>query len=239
MLDPRSSFPTTTVAVTTSERLASNREALQTSNLKPQTLNLNQTYSYYLYPFNSRMKIKDLEFERFIAEDLIRQKVSLLAENIDHDYADKVPVFLPILNGSFMFSADLLKNVSIACRVSFVKLSSYVGTVSSGQIKTLIGLDESLFNQDIIIVEDIIDSGLTLQKIVEELKSLGTKSVEVISLIRKKPARDKGIFVKYVGFDIETEFVVGYGLDYDGLGRNLKDIYRTDPEIISNSNSDV
>jgi hypoxanthine phosphoribosyltransferase len=185
------------------------------------------------------MKIKDLEFEKFIGEDEIVQKISSLAETIDHDYAEKIPVFLPILNGSFMFSADLLKQVSIPCRVSFVKISSYVGTVSSGQIKTLIGLDESIFNQDIIIVEDIIDTGLTLQKIVEELKSLGTKSVEVISLIRKKTAREKGIFVKYLGFDIDTEFVVGYGLDYDGLGRNLKDIYRTDSENIPISTGTV
>jgi hypoxanthine phosphoribosyltransferase len=185
------------------------------------------------------MKIKDLEFEKFIGEDEIVQKISSLAEKIDHDYAERVPVFLPILNGSFMFSADLLKQVSIPCRVSFVKISSYVGTVSSGQLKTLIGLDESIFNQDIVIVEDIIDTGLTLQKIVEELKSLGTKSVEVISLIRKKTAREKGIFVKYLGFDIDTEFVVGYGLDYDGLGRNLKDIYRTDSENISNSTGAV
>ena len=185
------------------------------------------------------MKIKDLAFEKFISEEEIKEKISALAEIIDQDYATKTPVFLPILNGSFMFGADLLKQVSIPCRVSFVKISSYVGTVSSGQIKTLIGLEESLFNQDIIIVEDIIDSGLTLQKIVEELKSLGTKSVEVISLLRKKPARDKGIPVKYLGFEIETEFVVGYGLDYDGLGRNLKDIYKTDPENLSNPASEV
>ncbi len=138
-----------------------------------------------------------------------------------------------------MFSADLLKQISIPCRVSFVKISSYVGTASSGQIKTLIGLEESLFNQEIIIVEDIIDTGLTLQKIVEELKGLGTKSVEVISLLRKKPARDKAIPVKYLGFDIETEFVVGYGLDYDGLGRNLRDIYKTDPENLSNPATEV
>jgi hypoxanthine phosphoribosyltransferase len=183
------------------------------------------------------MKIKELDFEKFISEDEIKQKISLLAGTIDHDYAIKTPVFLPILNGSFMFSADLLKQVSIPCRVSFVKISSYVGTVSSGQIKTLIGLEESLFNQDIIIVEDIIDTGLTLQKIIEELKSLGTKSVEVISLLRKKPARDKNIPVKYFGFDIGTEFVVGYGLDYDGLGRNLKDIYRTDSENILSANT--
>jgi hypoxanthine phosphoribosyltransferase len=176
------------------------------------------------------MKIRDLDFERFISEAEIRRKTASIAEAIDHDYAGKTPVFLPILNGSVMFGADLLKEISIPCKVSFVKISSYVGTVSSGQIKTLIGLDESLFNQDILIVEDIIDTGLTLQKIVEELKSLGTKSVEVVSLLRKKPARDKGIAVKYLGFEIESEFVVGYGLDYDGLGRNLREIYKTDPE---------
>ena len=183
------------------------------------------------------MRIKDLDFEKFIGQEEIEQKVKDIAETIDADYAGKTPVFLPILNGSFMFSADLFKQISIACRVSFVKISSYVGTASSGQLKTLIGLDESLFNQDILIVEDIIDTGLTLQKIVEELKSLGTRSVEVVSLLRKKPARDKKIEVKYLGFEIEREFVVGYGLDYDGLGRNLKDIYKTDVESLSRENA--
>ena len=167
------------------------------------------------------MRIKDLDFEKFIGQEEIEQKVKDIAETIDADYAGKTPVFLPILNGSFMFSADLFKQISIACRVSFVKISSYVGTASSGQLKTLIGLDESLFNQDILIVEDIIDTGLTLQKIVEELKSLGTRSVEVVSLLRKKPARDKKIEVKYLGFEIESEFVVGYGLDYNNYYRNL------------------
>ena len=192
-----------------------------------------------LQPHLKRMKIRDLDFEKFIGEDEIKQKIASIAETIDQHYAGKTPVFLPILNGSFMFGADLLKQISIPCRVSFVKISSYVGTVSSGQIKTLIGLDESLFNQHILIVEDIIDSGLTLQKIVEELKSLGTKSVEVISLLRKKPARDRGIIVKYLGFEIESEFVVGYGLDYDGLGRNLKEIYKTNPENIAAQNGQV
>lgn len=185
------------------------------------------------------MKIKDLVFEKFIPEKEIKLKIKALAELVNNDYAEKTPIFLPILNGSFMFSADLLKRVSIACRVSFVKISSYVGTASSGQLRTLIGLDESLFSQDIIIVEDIIDTGLTLQKIVEELKGLGTKSVEVVTLLRKKPARDKGIAVKYVGFEIENEFVVGYGLDYDGLGRNLNDIYRTDAENVTDLKSEV
>ncbi len=181
------------------------------------------------------MKIKDLEFEQLIPERDITERISSLAELVNNDYAEKTPVFLPILNGSFMFSSDLLKLISIPCRVSFVKTASYVGTASSGQLKTLIGLEESLFNQDIVIVEDIVDSGLTLQKIVEELKNLGTKSVEVISLLRKKTARNKGITIKYVGFEIENEFVVGYGLDYDGLGRNLKDIYKTDAENILNT----
>ncbi|HET9486213.1 MAG TPA: phosphoribosyltransferase family protein, partial [Chryseosolibacter sp.] len=141
-------------------------------------------------------------------------------------YADKTPVFLPVLNGSFMFVADLLKDISIPCRVSFVKISSYEGLSSTGQLKTLIGVEESLFNQDIVIVEDIVDTGLTLQKIMAELKSLGTRSVEVVSLLRKKPAREKGIEVRFTGFDIENEFVLGYGLDYDGLGRNYRQLFK-------------
>jgi hypoxanthine phosphoribosyltransferase len=170
------------------------------------------------------MKIKGLEFTEFIGEAETMAKVQSLAKQISADYADKPPVFLPVLNGSFIFAADLIKNISIPCRVSFVKVSSYSGTASTGQLKSLIGIDESLFNQDIIIVEDIVDTGLTLQKIVDELKGLGTKSVEVVTLLRKKIAREKNIPVRYIGFDIDDEFVLGYGLDYDGFGRNLKDI---------------
>lgn len=177
------------------------------------------------------MKIKDLEFKKFIPATKIEEKVAELAAQINHDYKDKTPVFLPVLNGSFMFAADLLKEVKIPCRVSFVKTSSYSGTMSTGQLKTLIGHDESLFNQNILIVEDIVDSGLTLEKIIEELRGLGAKSVEAISLLRKKSAREKKIDVKYVGFDLEDEFVLGYGLDYDGLGRNYKDIYKATSSI--------
>jgi hypoxanthine phosphoribosyltransferase len=173
------------------------------------------------------MKIKNLEFHHFITEDQVLQKVQSLADTINKDYSDKMPVFLPVLNGSFMFASDLIKRISIPSKVSFVKVSSYSGINSTGQLKTLIGLDESLFNQNILIVEDIVDTGLTLQKIVDELKGLGTQSVQVVSLLRKKPAREKNIFVKYVGFDIDDEFVLGYGLDYDGLGRNFRDIYKT------------
>ena len=173
------------------------------------------------------MKIKDLSFKKFISKVKVQQKVASLAEQINEDYADKAPIFLPILNGSFMFASDLIKRIKAPSKISFVKVSSYAGTTSSGQLKTLIGLEESLFNQHIIIIEDIVDTGLTLQKIVEELKGLGAKSVEVVALLRKQPAREKMIEVKYVGFEIDNEFVVGYGLDYEGLGRNLEDIYES------------
>jgi hypoxanthine phosphoribosyltransferase len=172
------------------------------------------------------MKIKGLQFVDFITEEDIRKKVQTLAEQINKDYADKSPVFLPVLNGSFIFASDLIKQISISCRVSFVKVSSYSGTASTGQLKSLIGIDESLFNQNILIVEDIVDTGFTLQRIIDELKGLGIKSVEVVTLLRKQPAREKNINAKYVGFEIDDEFVLGYGLDYDGLGRNLKEIYK-------------
>jgi hypoxanthine phosphoribosyltransferase len=175
------------------------------------------------------MKVKDLEFTSFLTEEAIQHKVKLLASQINNDYADKGPVLLPILNGSFIFAADVVKEISIPCKTSFVKINSYSGTQSTGQLRTLLGLEESLFGQHILIIEDIVDTGLTLQKIVDELRGLGTKSVEVISLLRKKTAREKGIDVKYVGFDIEDEFVIGYGLDYDGLGRNSKTIYKALP----------
>ncbi|HMJ69973.1 MAG TPA: hypoxanthine phosphoribosyltransferase [Cyclobacteriaceae bacterium] len=171
------------------------------------------------------MQIKNLKFRKHLPESKIQKRIELLADEINRDYAGKTPVFLPILNGSFMFAADLIKRITIDCRVSFTKVSSYSGNTSSGQVKSLIGHDESVFNQDIIVVEDIVDTGVTLQRIMDELTGLGAKSVETVSLLRKKPARDKNVMVKYTGFELEEEFVVGYGLDYDGLGRNLKDLY--------------
>jgi hypoxanthine phosphoribosyltransferase len=177
------------------------------------------------------MNIKDLEFKKFLSAERIEKKVAGLAQKINEDYKDRTPVFLPVLNGSFMFASDLLKDVTIPCRISFVKISSYAGTNSTGQLKTLIGHEESLFGLDVIIVEDIVDSGLTLQKIMEELKGLGAKSVEAVALLRKQPAREKNVEVKYVGFELDQEFVVGYGLDYDGLGRNMRDIYKQMGEV--------
>jgi hypoxanthine phosphoribosyltransferase len=173
------------------------------------------------------MKIKDLEFIKTISSAKITKRVGELAQQINTDYTGKTPIFLPVLNGSFMLASDLLKEIDLPCRVSFVKISSYSGTSSTGQLKSLLGHEESLFNQDIIIIEDIVDSGLTLQKIMDDLRGLGARSVEAIALLRKREAREKNVDVKYVGFELDSEFVLGYGLDYDGLGRNYKDIYKS------------
>jgi hypoxanthine phosphoribosyltransferase len=172
------------------------------------------------------MKVKDLTFSPFIPEEHIRERVRAIGQQINTDYANRTPIFLPVLNGSFIFAADLLREITLDCRISFVKHASYQGTASTGQLKTLIGLHESIFNQDIIVVEDIMDTGLTLSKVVEELRSLGTRSVEIVTLIRKAPAREHAVKPMYIGFDIDHEFVLGYGLDYEGFGRNIKDIYK-------------
>jgi hypoxanthine phosphoribosyltransferase len=172
------------------------------------------------------MKLHNLEFELFIPAAQIQEKIQQLAAQIHQDYHSKTPLFLPILNGSFVFAADLLRAIQLPCHVSFVKHSSYHGTMSTGKLKTLIGLSESLFNQDILVVEDIMDTGLTLGKVIEELRSLGTRSVEIVTLIRKEKAQKHPVQPRYVGFDMNNEFVVGYGMDYEGLGRNLPDIYR-------------
>ena len=175
------------------------------------------------------MVIKGINFIEFIGEEEIQEKIKSLAIEINTAYEGKSPVFLPVLNGSFMFAADLLKSISIPSRVSFVKVSSYEGQNSTGQLKTIIGLDESLFQQDVLVVEDIVDTGLTLTRIVDELKALGTRSVEVVSLLRKTAAREKGVKVRFNGFEIGKEFVLGYGLDYDGLGRNYRQLYQAAP----------
>lgn len=171
------------------------------------------------------MVVKDQRLKKLIPSSKLQKKIAELAEVINEDYKGKTPLFLPVLNGSFLFAADLVKGITIDCRVSFVKVSSYSGTVSAGQLRSLIGHEESVFNQDVIIIEDIVDTGLTLAKIMEDLRARGARSVEAVALLRKKPARDKNIEVKYVGFELEEEFVVGYGLDIDGLGRNLPDLY--------------
>jgi len=171
------------------------------------------------------IQVKDLTFKKLIPKEKILSRVLELAAQINSDYSNKEPVFLPVLNGSFMFASDLIREISFSCQVSFVKIASYAGTQSTGSLKTLIGHEDSFYNQDIIIIEDIVDTGLTLQLMLDELESRGVKSIETVALFRKQKAREKEMAVKYVGFELDEQFVVGYGLDYDGLGRNLKDIF--------------
>lgn len=172
------------------------------------------------------MKIHDKEFEKFIGADEISDRVMEIAKQINKDYKEKTPLFIAILNGSFMFASDLMKEVDIPSEISFVRVASYEDMQSSGDIKRLIGLSENIFNREVIVIEDIIDSGLTMDKMLEEFQSLGAKNVTIASLLTKPDNMKTEISVKYLGFEIEDKFVVGYGLDYNGQGRNLKDIYQ-------------
>ncbi len=170
--------------------------------------------------------VKDRTFEKFICYEDILERIAILAGNIDEDYKDRKPLFIAVLNGSFMFAADLLKEISLNCEISFIKVASYEEMESTGNVRQLIGLNENIFKRDVIIIEDIIDTGRTMLKILEEFKSLGANSIEVVTLFSKPGAVIIQEHLKYIGFELPEAFVLGYGLDYDGQGRNLKDLYK-------------
>jgi hypoxanthine phosphoribosyltransferase len=172
------------------------------------------------------VKVRDKEFEISIPATEIEIAVQKVADRINADYLDKEPIFLIILNGSFMFAADLVRKVRIPCEVSFIKYASYEGTTSSGNMKELIGLDEELRGRHVIIVEDIVDTGLTLDKIMEKLKEYQPADVRLACFCFKPAAFLKSFKIDYLGMEIPNDFIVGYGLDYDGFGRNLPDIYK-------------
>lgn len=171
------------------------------------------------------ISIKDKQFRPCIGEKEIAGAVKKMAEAINKDLKDEFPVFLVVLNGSFMFAADLLRGVEIPCEISFIKVASYEGTSSSGAVHELIGLRENLEGRTVVIVEDIVDSGNTLEIISGRLKEKKARQVKVATALFKPGAYKKSHPVDYAGFEIGNEFVVGYGLDYDGMGRNLKEIY--------------
>lgn len=172
-----------------------------------------------------KIKVKDKEFTPYLSREQIAERVSAIGEQINQDYADKNPLFVAVLNGSFMFASDLLKYVTIPCEITFIKLNSYHKTHSTGKVRELIGLDENIFGRNLIIIEDIVDTGLTMKHMLDELKELGPKSIEVASLLHKPDATVEELSLRYTGFEIPNKFVVGYGLDYDGQGRNLNDVY--------------
>ena len=175
---------------------------------------------------SNSITIHDKTFYPFLSAKKIKARVKQLAQNVNEDYKDRSPLFISILNGSFMFTADLMKRVVVPSEVSFIKLASYRDMESSGRVKQLIGLNENVFGRNVVIVEDIIDNGITITGILDLFQSLGPESLEVITLLRKPKCLKLGIDLKYVGFDIPDKFVVGYGLDYNGQGRNLSAIFQ-------------
>lgn len=171
------------------------------------------------------VKLGDKTFVPYLSGETIGTAVKGVADKINTDYRGKNPLFLVVLNGAFLFAADLLRSIDVDCEVSFVKFSSYEGISTTGKVKELIGLNESLEGRDVIIVEDIVDTGTTIVQMMADLDQRHTASVKIATLLFKPEAYKKDIKIDYVGLEIPNAFIVGYGLDYDGLGRNLKDIY--------------
>jgi hypoxanthine phosphoribosyltransferase len=173
-----------------------------------------------------KIQVIDKFFEPFLAADKINSEVLRLAAEINLAYAGKKPLFIAILNGSFMFASDLFKAITIDAEICFIKLASYKGTKSTGQVITAIGLDEDIHNRHVIIVEDIVDTGKTLSQFLPQLVHQQPASLELVVLLHKPEATLFPVPIKYLGFSIPNKFLVGYGLDYDGFGRNLQQIYR-------------
>src|SRR5687767_806476 len=172
----------------------------------------------------SLIRVHDKSFEIYLSGEVIQERISEIGMQINIDYAGKRPLFIAILNGSFMFAADLFRTLSIEAELCFIKLASYKGMKSSGNVVTSIGLEDDLYGKEVVIVEDIVDTGKTLHKFLPKLVHQQPKSLKIAALLHKSEATEFPLELHYVGFDIPNKFVVGYGLDYDGLGRNLKEI---------------
>ncbi|QLH45101.1 MAG: hypoxanthine phosphoribosyltransferase [Bacteroidota bacterium] len=173
-----------------------------------------------------RIRVHDKEFIPYLSEQTIQDRIAELAKQISVDFKDRNVLFLGILNGSFIFAADLFKRITIPAAISFIKLVSYKGTSSTGTVITSIGLEEDLSGKDVIIVEDIVDTGKTLTEFLPSLVKQNPNSVRICTLLQKPEALQYPLDVDYIGFSIPNKFVVGYGLDYDGLGRNYAEIFQ-------------
>ena len=172
------------------------------------------------------IKCNGKDFKIFLTSEQIQNRLKEICKEINVEYKDKNPVFLGILNGVFRVAGDVFKYIDVECEVSFVKLKSYEGTESSGKITTMLGLDTNLEGRDIILLEDIVDTGRTFHSFLPELQKLNPKTISILTLLVKPDAMEYEIPLKYVGFSVPNHFLLGYGLDYDGLGRQLNDIYQ-------------
>lgn len=170
--------------------------------------------------------LHDKTFEIFLSKEKINGVIDKMAQEIAKDIQDKNPLFLVVLNGAFMFAADLFKRFDFNCEISFVKLSSYVGTKTTSVVREIIGLDEVLHGRTVVIIEDIIDTGITMSNTIPKLMQLEAEDVKLATLLFKPDAFQKDYKIDYIGLEIPNDFIVGYGLDYDGLGRNYPDIYK-------------
>jgi hypoxanthine phosphoribosyltransferase len=174
----------------------------------------------------STIRVHDKEFEPYISSQDIAGKIKEIAERINQDYAGQRPLFIAILNGAFMFASDLFKDIDIEAEICFIKLASYKGTKSSGHVITAIGLDIDLIGRHVVIVEDIVDTGKTLSEFLPQLDHMQPASMKIAALLHKPEATVYPIEVDYLGFAVPNKFLLGYGLDYDGLGRNIPSIYK-------------
>ena len=172
------------------------------------------------------IRVHDKQFEPYLTAEEIALRIKMVAQQINQDYAGKKPLFIAILNGSFMFASDLFKEINIDAEICFIKLASYKGTKSTGHVITAIGLDMDIIGREIIIVEDIVDTGKTLSEFLPQIHHQQPASVKIVALLQKPDAMVYPVKIDYLGFTIPNKFVVGYGLDYDGLGRNIREIYR-------------
>jgi hypoxanthine phosphoribosyltransferase len=173
-----------------------------------------------------RVTYFDKTFEISITHDEILERIAKLAEQMNEDLKEKDVIFLGILNGSFMFASDLYKQIKMDSHISFLKLASYQGTTSTGSVKRLIGINEDIANKTVVIIEDIVDTGITLEQIIKQLKGYDPAEIKVATLLFKPEAYQKDFDIDYIGFKIPPEFIIGYGLDFDGLARNLPHIYK-------------
>lgn len=184
----------------------------------------------YINATMSRVQILDKTFETSIPEEEIKRHVKEVAERLNRDMAGKNPLFIAVLNGAFMFAADLFKELTIPCEISFVKLASYQGTTTTGKVREVVGINEDLHDRTIVIVEDIVDTGLTMKQMIESLGTRHPKSIHICSLLVKPDKLQVDLNIEYAAMRIPNDFIVGYGLDYDQQGRNLRDIYTLVPE---------
>lgn len=171
------------------------------------------------------IRLHDLQFRTYIPAEVIRQRIREMAAVMNRDLKHEKPLFIGILNGVFMFAGELMQELTIESEITFVKLSSYNGTSSTGKVKTVIGLNVELKGRNVIILDDIIDTGKTISEFLEQLKSQGADTVRIATLLFKPGALEHDLEINYIGFKVPNEFLVGFGLDYDGLGRNLRSIY--------------